>query len=222
MDASVLAGIVDRRLEYILRLKAGQGRPFVFHLLGPPSVGKTFLQEALFSRWNVITPCFLHVTSFVLPRSVRLDRALGECSVDAYDIEGIRSTVSSLLTGRSVRVPQYDHQHGRFHSDLLLLTPADFYYIEGPAWLRIKDLCFLGAPSFQVFMRPRSSLAWKAAYIFRNTRFRNYSAHDARRAFDLAEASWLKALEESEIRADLEVVVDFSGASHYPIFEVTK
>jgi pantothenate kinase len=222
MDASALAGIVDRRLEYILRLKANQGRPFVFHLLGPPSVGKTFLQEALFSRWNVTAPCFFHATSFVLPRSVRLERAVGECSVDAYDIEGIRSAVSSLLMGQSVRVPQYDHQHGRFHSDLLLLSPADFYYIEGPAWLRIKGSCFSEAPSFQMFMRPRSFLAWKAAYIFRNIKFRNYNAHDARRAFDLAEASWLKALKESEIRADLEVIVDFSGASHYPVFEVAK
>jgi uridine kinase len=215
MRAKELATIVDTGLHQRLKDAGPLGAPFVVHVLGPPSIGKTFLQDELFLKWAELSPCYLRVSSFVLDRDVRLARSLSECTKEAYDLPALRRTFDGLMAREPIMVRHYDHTIGRKSGNATVrLVPSDLVYIEGPIWLE----CSGAMPvDLTVLMQPADMRQWYEAYMFRNTQIRNYSVQDAKKAFGLASAGWQNVLRTYEGSVpDMSISVEFTGWRYTP------
>jgi len=220
MTAQELSIEIAGRLNLRLRISGQRSVPFIFHVLGPPSIGKTFLQEQLFLRWEYRKATFLQVSSFAFSRHGRLRRCLSECAANAYHLQRLRSALTALTRGRSVTVRIYDHLLGATCQEaMIVLRPSRLIYLEGPIWLHCSDIV---SPDFTVIMLPLSLENWHAAYVHRNTRYRNYSIEQAETAFELAHQGWRDSLRLFSGRADFTVHTDLTGPDYVPSYFIVS
>lgn len=191
--------------------------PFVFYLLGPPSVGKSFLHAALFSEWKDRKPCYVRASSFMYERSYRLANSLSECCEEAYCMGKMRSGITNIINGRELQVKRYNHKSGLFYGEKSIISTSSFIYIEGPIWLKLYDEI---DPCFIVFLQPGSIEQWKNSYIYRNVHYRNYHINDARKTCALALSGWQAAIKSLPRCPDISIKVDYYGENMCPTYEI--
>lgn len=197
------------------------GFPFVIYILGPPCVGKTFLQKALFSLIGESNICFISAGCFLKPRNIRLRNLIAECSADAYDLLSLRRTYETIIHGTSVYVSTYNHEIGEKNDFQVLLKPKKIIYIEGIAWSYMLDIC---KPDLIVFLSPQNYEQWILAYQYRNEKYRNYKMSEAKATSILAYNSWkdlkynLLTLKKPLAHKMIYATVAFHN--NYPYYEV--
>jgi len=219
MNENVIADIIHRHLEHVINARIIKEKLYCFLLLGPPSIGKTFLQKSIFRKWIKWNPTFLQVSAFILERKVRFQKNISECEEKAYRLPDMRQSLCELVAGNNTKVRVYDHKNGEYFIDKILLNSSKLLYLEGPMWLRCLDIIF---PDFIVILKPKSIETWRFAYLHRNTVFRNYSIDEAKIAFELALTEWFKSLEYLPTKADLTILVDFEPQTFQPVFHIHK
>jgi hypothetical protein len=101
VSVSILARAIDSELNRS-RLPHQAVEPFVFLLLGPPSIGKTPVQRELFRLWRGLDPRYLRISGFIEERSVRLTRNVSECSAEAYAMPELRTALAKAIRGEEV------------------------------------------------------------------------------------------------------------------------
>lgn len=194
---------------------------FVMYILGPPCVGKTLLQKAIFDLIDRSNICFISAGFFLKSRNIRLRNFIAECSSDAYDLISSRRIYEKILLDESVYVSKYDHETGKKSGFQILLTPKNIIYIEGIVWSYMLDIC---KPDLIVFLSPKDYEQWILTHQYRNEKYRNYQVNEAKIASILAYNSWidlrnkLLAIEKPLAHKMIYANVDFYN--NCPFYEV--
>jgi uridine kinase len=113
----------DESAEWIAVRRAAQGRPFVVAVAGPAGSGKS-----TFASWlaAVLAAVLIPQDDFCLDPACRLRSDV----TSAYDMDGFREVVESIVEGRRARYVPYD-PIPRCHHGLRELEPSDTIVIDG-------------------------------------------------------------------------------------------
>lgn len=218
-EATDISAIISSRLKNQINKIIDDKHVVVFNLIGPPAIGKTFLQKYLFKDLKSLDPFHLPASAFLFDRKTRVDIGKGECSINVYKISKMNEAYQNAINKRKLHLLGYNHKTGVSSSTKRVITPTNLLYLEGPIWPQaIKDF----KPDFAVLMKPLDFNEWSRAYNYRNINYRNYDLEASKKMFRLTKLEWI-AFEKFINRTDLvnmTIDVRFDSSSMLPKFSI--
>lgn len=211
-------------VSFFNNITEAASNPHIIYIVGPPCVGKTHIQKAVFNLLDPEKICFFRASCYIKDRQNRFENSIGECSPLSYNLIKLRRIFLDVMNGNSVYVPQYEHKTGTLsnskHNELNI---NKIIYLEGVTWIYLMDIC---QPNCIVLLFPENLEQWSNAYKYRNIKYRNYSDSLANEMCLLLIDSWNK-LYKNELNTFIskhsnvmKVGVTFCGENFDPFYKI--
>jgi uridine kinase len=128
-------------IDIVEKLVVARGTPILVTIAGPTAAGKSEITARLRSRLqrNGKHSAAIEMDNFLLDNEYRDEQGIRSLGPEAYHYDIFRRSLSDLLTGKAITIPQYDSsisshdEHGRLKPGFqpLQVSPADIVFLEG-------------------------------------------------------------------------------------------